>query len=113
MNRAEGCTQQPGREHDDGRDQLQYTVDGNAHNPEGQKQQPYKRIEHQCEDCQRPAHHEQQTPQQESEHDETSCEPLIVNTSDIEEKFTSSAITFPGISSGISAIASPHLATHR
>lgn len=53
---------------DDGFYQFQHTINGDAQDPEWQRQQPEYGIKHQGQQRQRPAQEEQQAPEQEREH---------------------------------------------
>src|SRR5258708_7713425 len=56
------------RKENDGFHQLQHAIHGDAHNPEGQQNQPHQRIKNQGDQGQRPAHHEKNAPQNKSQH---------------------------------------------
>ena len=56
--------QDPGREHEQGCDQLEDALHGDAHQPEGQQQQPDDGIQEQQRNSQRPAQHKKDEPKE-------------------------------------------------
>jgi hypothetical protein len=65
--------QQSRRQRQDCPYKLQNTVDGNADDPEWEQKQPHKGIQHQAQQCQRPAEHKEDAPHDESEHGSSSA----------------------------------------
>jgi hypothetical protein len=61
-------THYPHREHDDRAQQSEHAVDGNAQDPERDQEDPHERVDNQRQQRERPAEHEQDTPQQELHH---------------------------------------------
>ncbi len=61
------------REHDDGADETENSVDGDTHKAERQGQQPHDWIEDESKQRERPAQDEQDDPQEESSHGNLVC----------------------------------------
>ena len=61
-------TQNPYREEEQRPQKRQDSVGRNAHYPERQQNQPHKRISNQRQQGNRPAEHQQETPQEKSSH---------------------------------------------
>src|SRR5260370_27735615 len=58
----------PYREHEDGAEEAENSVDGDSHKADGQRHQPDERIQHKSKQRQWPAQDEQDDPQEESSH---------------------------------------------
>ncbi len=61
------------RQHDDGADETENSVDGDTHKAERQGQQPDEWIQHKSKQRERPAQDEQDDPQEESSHGNLVC----------------------------------------